>query len=208
MLRCIAFVALCVSGCAGRPLTDRPLREDADAREFKAVYRHTGASGEHFETVYVGNGLVRSDARNKDGSELIVIDDHGSHVSVTMVPTLRTAIRWDGLDMLSIPAETFVAGPTGNPCANAPLWWRCEPVGAATVGSFSSHEWSVTDTQKSPPSISRIWVDDASHVIVRYVTGGERATTAELVSIEMGHQPDAVFAIPAGFHVARASRSR
>lgn len=203
--RAALLLSLVAVACAGgRVVPDRPARPDASAREFTANVRVTRPDATYEERLYVGNGGTRSESASS-GEEVVVLHHFDRKTTIFLVTSQQAALQMPELDPEAPRPDDYLAATDGRPCAAAHS--TCERVGEAQVGPFQTVEWRVEEGTGAARLSRRIWVDQATRVKVKTVTTGAKTETTEFLDLQMGHQPDGLFAVPDGYLMMRATKA-
>lgn len=203
--RFLTLTVLLTLACAGRRvIPDRPLRPDAAAREFTAHTRITTPEYTVEEKLYVGNGRTRSDSVGRT-EEIVTLNDFERRTTLFLVTSVKTGLQMPELVPADEPTpDEYLAAADGRPCRT--VHTLCERVGEARVGPFQTVEWRIEEGREATQLSRRIWVDQATRVIVKTVTTGSKTETVEFLDLQMGHQPDALFVVPEGYLIGRATK--
>ncbi len=100
-----------------------------------------------------------------------------------------TATQWLDVQRPGMPLKQVM--PNGQTM-------ELKMVGTETVGGRKTEQWEMTQTlPNQPPATSRQWYDPELKLTVREKFPG--GYISELKNIQVGSQPDALFAVPAGY---------
>jgi hypothetical protein len=191
-----------------------------NAQQFSADVVTTPPKGANTVRVYVGNAKMRIqtlrngqpeggmiwDAGRK--STTIVMDKNHSYIGGTNSPILNAVLNGTGAPTM---VRLFAPTNSSDPCSdwnNAVLRYQdsthkaphftCHSAGSDVVNGRPAQKWAVTTTDANGTThAGYAWIDSKLHVVSR---SQDKDSRMDLMNIQEGPQPDAVFQIPAGYH--------
>ena len=189
--------------------------------QFSADVVNIPARGNTTTKLYVGANKIRFqqlengqlaggaiwDAANR--SMIIVIDQQHAYIGGSNSPLAAATLNSAGAPAMW---QFFRPSTASDPCTawnsiDIPIARRdtaakphftCRSLGNDAVNGRPAHKWAVTSTVHGRTQSGTAWIDNRLHVVTR--SQDQDGSAMELRNIAEGPQPDAVFAIPAGYH--------
>jgi hypothetical protein len=130
------------------------------------------------------------------GQTLVTIYDTETLTGFTLMPALNSYLEIDLTQVKSTgkPQPSWKPYDASNPCSGLKDA-TCKDLGAGIADARPCEKWLIVNAKNK--STMTVWIDNALHLPIRTETSN--GYVVELTNCKVGAQPEALFAVPAGY---------